>query len=72
MRAITVFAPADTPAAIVKRLNTELNKLLTTAEVRKQFYTLGFEVMHFTPAQFAALLAEDIARFEVISNAAGI
>ena len=67
-----LFAPAGTPAPIVNRLNAELNKLLTTAEVRKQFDTLEFEVVHFTPAQFTAFLAEDIARFEAISKAAGI
>jgi tripartite-type tricarboxylate transporter receptor subunit TctC len=67
-----LFAPAGTPAPIVNRLNAELNKLLLLPDVKKQFDTLGFEVVHLTPAQFAAFLADDIARFEGISKAAGI
>jgi tripartite-type tricarboxylate transporter receptor subunit TctC len=67
-----LFAPAGTPAPIVNRLNAELNKLLLLPDVKKQFDTLGFEVVHLTPAQFTAFLADDIARFEGISKAAGI
>ena len=67
-----LFAPAGTPAPIVNRLNAELNKLLLLLDVKKQFDTLGFEVVHLTPAQFTAFLADDIARFEGISKAAGI
>jgi tripartite-type tricarboxylate transporter receptor subunit TctC len=40
----TVFAPAGTPADIVKRLNTELNDILKLKDVTDRFNTLGIVV----------------------------
>ena len=67
-----MFAPAGTPQAVINRLNSEVAKIMNMAEVKKQFDGLGLETMPFTPAQLAAFLTEDIARFEAISKAAGI
>ncbi len=67
-----LFAPAGTPQAVINRLNSEVAKIMNMAEVKKQFDGLGLETMPFTPAQLAAFLTEDIARFEAISKAAGI
>ena len=57
------YAPAGTPPAIVTRLNTEINKILTTQAVKDRIAGLGGEVAPMTPAEFAAKAHEDTARF---------
>ena len=53
-----LYAPAKTPAAVVARLNTELNKALSSASFQS-FAQQGFlETMAGTPEQFAATLAQ--------------
>jgi tripartite-type tricarboxylate transporter receptor subunit TctC len=53
-----LYAPAKTPAAVVARLNTELNKALASAAFQS-FAQQGFlETMAGTPEQFAATLAQ--------------
>jgi tripartite-type tricarboxylate transporter receptor subunit TctC len=53
-----LYAPAKTPAAVVARLNTELNKALSSASFQS-FAQQGFlETMAGTPEQFATTLAQ--------------
>jgi tripartite-type tricarboxylate transporter receptor subunit TctC len=53
-----LYAPAKTPIPIVARLNTELNKALSSAAFQS-FAQQGFlETMAGTPEQFAAALAQ--------------
>jgi len=51
-----VLAPKGTPAAIVSRLNTELNSILHAAETRERFLQQGFENVGGTPDQLSAYL----------------
>jgi len=37
------IAPAGTPAAIVTRLNSEMNKIIKMPDVRERMFTLGIE-----------------------------
>lgn len=57
------YAPAGTPPAIVARLNSEINKILTTQTVKDRIAGLGGEVAPMTPSEFAAKAHEDTARF---------
>ena len=57
------YAPAGTPAAIITRLNTEINKILNTPATRERIATLGGEAVPMTPQQFAAKAADDSRRF---------
>jgi tripartite-type tricarboxylate transporter receptor subunit TctC len=60
------YAPAATPAAVVSRLNGEINKILATQAVRERIAALGGEALPLTPAQFAAKATEDSKRFGAI------
>jgi tripartite-type tricarboxylate transporter receptor subunit TctC len=51
-----VLAPKGTPAAIVARLNAELNSVLRVAETRERFLQQGFENTGGTPDQLGAYL----------------
>lgn len=68
-----VFAPAQTPKAIVERMNAEINKILKTPEMAKRMETMNFEP---PPAksvdEFKAILAKDLKTWHSIAAEAGI
>ena len=66
-----VLAPAGTPAQVVSTLNTEINKLLASQEVRDAIHAQGAEPEAMTPAKFATLLKTDYAKWKVIVEASG-
>lgn len=57
------LAPAGTPAAIIARLNTEINRVLKMPEVRERIRVEGGEVMGGTPEEFAAILRNDLLKW---------
>jgi tripartite-type tricarboxylate transporter receptor subunit TctC len=65
-----VFAPAGTPQAIVDKLAADFAKVLAMPEVRKRLSDIGLEPVGNTPAQFAAIVKNDHAKWgQVIRNA---
>ena len=66
-----VLAPAGTPAQVVTALNTEINKLLASQEVRDAIHAQGAEPEAMTPAKFALLLKTDYAKWKGIVEASG-
>ena len=65
-----VFAPARTPAAIIRRLNQELVRFLHGAEAKQKFLNVGIETVGSSPEQFAAIIESEIAVFsKVIKDA---
>ena len=67
-----VFAPAKTPAAIVERLNAELNQALGSPEVGGKFEEQGAILRRFTPAEFADFLRKEQTDYAEIVRKAGI
>ncbi len=57
------YAPAGTPAAVITRLNTEINKILNTPATKERIAALGGEAVPMSPQGFAARAAEDSKRF---------
>ena len=66
-----VLAPAATPSAIVNRLHAEIIKILAQPEIRDRIAGEGAEVVGDTPAQFAAFLKADIARWAPLIKQSG-
>lgn len=62
-------APANTPAATVARLNTEINKILRLPEVAQQLATEGAIPMPATPKAYAELIAREIPRWAEVVKA---
>ena len=56
-----IQAPARTPAAVVERLNRELNRILAVPEVSRRLLELGLEPRPGTPGALQELLLSDIA-----------
>jgi tripartite-type tricarboxylate transporter receptor subunit TctC len=67
-----VFAPAKTPAAIVERLNAEINAVLLLEEVRGKLAEGGALVGQLSSAAFGQFVRAEQARFEKIVKAANI
>jgi tripartite-type tricarboxylate transporter receptor subunit TctC len=67
-----IFAPAGTPAAVVGRLNADLNALLKSADVTQRFASQGIEVTGGSTAEFAAFIKQDLAKYQKLVRSAGI
>ena len=44
-----MFAPAKTPPAVISRLNQEVVRTLTSADVKEKFLNMGLEVIASSP-----------------------
>jgi len=67
-----VSAPKGTPAAIVDRLNLEINAGLADTKVRTRFEELGANVIPGTAAQFGKFCADEVAKWARVIKSAGI
>lgn len=66
-----LFAPANTPQAVMVRLQAALGKALESAEVRETLAQQGCEPFPSSPRQFDALIRADLARWSEIVRTAG-
>lgn len=67
-----VLAPAHTPAPIVDLLYKEIAKAMTDADVKRHLDELGFEPVASTPAEFTALIKQEIDKWGKVIKAANI
>lgn len=67
-----LMAPAATPQEVVTRLHAQVVRILAIADVREQFAARGAEVVASSPAEFAAFIKADIARYATVVERAGI
>jgi tripartite-type tricarboxylate transporter receptor subunit TctC len=65
------LGPAGTPADVTARINRELNEALKSAELRASMVRVGFEPTGGPPGEFAALIAQQLARWTPIVKATG-
>jgi len=66
-----VFAPAGVSSAIVKQLNTDVNRVLQLADVRQKFESLGIEISNTTQEQFAHFIRDENTKWAKIVKASG-
>lgn len=67
-----IVAPAGTPKAVVDKLSTDIARLLASDVAKAELGKLGMEPFTSTPAQFAALLRAEFAKYTSIVKAANI
>jgi len=68
---IGFLAPSGTPRNIIDRYNTELVKILHTAEMREKLRDMEFEVVASSPEQFGAWIGTEIPRWGKVIKATG-
>ena len=66
-----VLAPAGTPAPVIERLNREMVAVMSTEEMKKKMQADGAEAKPTSPAEFAALIKHDMAKWGPVVKASG-
>ncbi|MGJ7507436.1 Bug family tripartite tricarboxylate transporter substrate binding protein [Variovorax sp. GT1P44] len=66
------MAPAATPQPIVDRLSSEVNAILAEPAVSQKMVGLGLQPMGTTPAEFAAFIDKEMARWDAVIKQVGI
>ncbi|MEO6749330.1 MAG: tripartite tricarboxylate transporter substrate binding protein [Casimicrobiaceae bacterium] len=67
-----IMVPAQTPPAIVNRLQSEIAKILAQPGTREKIVAMGFDPIGDSPAEFQAYLAAESQRLGKVVKDAGI
>lgn len=68
-----LFAPANTPPDIVKRLHAEVERIVSTPDAKVRLEALGVTAAASnTPAQFSELIDGEIARWKQVAQRSGV
>lgn len=67
-----IIAPAATPPAVVRQLNTELNRVLALPEVREKLVAQGFAIDRMDTDRYAAFLRAEHAKWGKLIRDANI
>ncbi|HZN24259.1 MAG TPA: tripartite tricarboxylate transporter substrate binding protein [Burkholderiales bacterium] len=68
----SMLVPTGTPQEIVKRLNADVVKILTQAEMREKLMGLGFDVVASSPEEFARQIRLEVGKWTKVIKQAGI
>ena len=66
------FAPAKTPDAIVLKLNTEINQLMNSPEVKQKLASIGFDPIVKNLPETEAYFKSEVANWGKMVRAAGV
>ena len=69
---LAVFAPAGTPDDVVAKLNTEINRIMGSPDIRERLMQQGLDPLTGTPGQLAALVRSEIPKWAKVIKEAGI
>ena len=67
-----MWAPANTPGAVVQRLNSAVNAIVGEPAVREQFGKLGLQAAPMKPDEFGRFVREEIAVYRRIVQQARV
>ena len=67
-----LVAPANTPPAVIAKLQSETAKVLARSDMREQLAGMGAEASGNTPAAFAAFMQSEISKYGRVIREAGI
>lgn len=65
------FAPAGTPKAAIDRLHAEITRAMKTPEVQERFAAMGATAIGDSPAEFAAFIKAEHAKYGPVVAASG-
>ena len=69
---IGLFAPAGTPAPVVARLSTEMQKIMALPEVGQRFQQMGADAKWIGPAEFRTFVGNEVTRLPKILADIGV
>ena len=68
---LAIVAPRGTPPDVVRKINTDVNRILADPEIVQQLQTFGFEAAPETPEQLADEIRADAKRFAELVRRTG-
>ncbi len=68
----SLFAPAGTPPAIVRRLQGEIAKIVQLPEIRERMTAIGIDPIGGSPEELASQLRADLERWTRVARTAGV
>jgi tripartite-type tricarboxylate transporter receptor subunit TctC len=66
-----IVATAGTPRPVIDKLNRDILKVLDSADMKQFFASLGAEPAHTTPAEFAAFMKSELAKWSRVVKESG-
>jgi tripartite-type tricarboxylate transporter receptor subunit TctC len=66
------FVPKGTPAAVVAKVNRDVNRLLDDPDMRQRTATMGFRMFGGPPDKLAGMLKSEITKWADIAKRAGM
>ena len=66
-----MFAPARTPASIIRKVNDAVVKVVRSSDVKSRFEALGADPIGSTPEEFAAFVRRDMERYATVVKVSG-
>jgi tripartite-type tricarboxylate transporter receptor subunit TctC len=66
-----LLAPAKTPTTIIDKLHQETRRILSLPELRNRFEPTGAIIVGNTPAEFAKIINDDLARWAAVIKTSG-
>ena len=67
-----ILAPAGTPAAVIEKLNRDVNAVLKSDEIAPALKRFGYEAKITTPAEFELFFAAELRKWPPILEATGL
>jgi len=67
-----LLAPDGVEALVVSSLNDDFGKAIDAGDVSERLLTLGFDTRRSTPAEFAVLVRDGVAKSAKVVKASGI
>ncbi len=67
-----LLAPAGTPAAVIKKLEGEIQRIVRLPELRERMASINVTPAGSTSEEFAKVIASDLARWSAVAKASNI
>ncbi len=68
----SLFAPANTPQPVIRKLQGEISRIVHLPEIRERMTAIGIDPIGGTPEELGAQLRADLARWTRVAKTAGI
>lgn len=72
LQILGIWAPANTPATIISRLNREIVRAINREEIKEKFERSGVEIVGGSPEKFATMIKADMTKLGKLIKDLGI
>ena len=67
-----ILAPANTPKAVVDKLNQAINDITTQDQLKERFISEGASIERVTPQEFQVTLRKELSMWKSLVKSAGL